>query len=305
MKKWELKILSMMQSLLDRFYYARRHCVASLAFITLRVYGKEIGYSDVKEGTLENRKPSLLSLEDAEGIDLLLDLSKDSLASAEKRRTVITDKSKVLLTLGSLLFGVIGVLLPKYLAFDALWLRCLSLLAIAILFNAIVLLLMFFDVGKEMEVSLTQEDIPLNQINLKKSLLNRNLKCVAVSENRTDYLVELFLAARFCFLSALTIVAGLVLTSVATSNPKEQSAHIIHELRTDPTLSNLLRGPRGDDGAKGDRGDQGIQGIQGLKGERGDDSNPSDVASLLILDARFRQMIDKAVEMRSKNPAIP
>ena len=305
MKKWELKILSMMQSLLDRFYYARRHCVASLAFITLRVYGKEIGYSDVKEGTLENRKPSLLSLEDAEGIDLLLDLSKDSLASAEKRRTVITDKSKVLLTLGSLLFGVIGVLLPKYLAFDALWLRCLSLLAIAILFNAIVLLLMFFDVGKEMEVSLTQEDIPLNQINLKKSLLNRNLKCVAVSENRTDYLVELFLAARFCFLSALTIVAGLVLTSVATSNPKEQSAHIIHELRTDPTLSNLLRGPRGDDGAKGDRGDQGIQGIQGLKGERGDDSNPSDVASVLILDARFRQMIDKAVEMRSKNPAIP
>jgi hypothetical protein len=246
-----------------------------------------------------------LSLEEAKDIDLLLDLSKDSLASADKRRTVITDKSKVLLTLGSLLFGVIGVLLPKYLAFDALWMRCLSVLAIAILFNAIVLLLMFFDVGTEMEVSLTQEDIPLNQINLKKSVLNRNLKCVAVSENRTDYLVELFLAARFCFLSALTIVAGLVLTSVATSNPKGQSAHIIHELRTDPTLSNLLRGPRGDDGAKGDRGDQGIQGIQGLKGERGDDSNPSDVASLLILDARFRQMIDKAVEMRSKNPAIP
>lgn len=305
MKKWKLKILSMPQSLLDRFYYARQHCIASLAFITLRVYGKEIGYGDVKKGTLENRKWSLLSLEDAGDIDLLLDLSKDSLASADKRRTVITDKSKVLLTLGSLLFGVIGVLLPKYLAFDALWMRCLSVLAIGILFNAIVLLLMFFDVGTEMDVLLTQEDIPLDKTNLKKSLLNQNLKCVDVSENRTDYLVELFLAARFCFLSALTIVAGLVLASVATSNPKEQSKHIIRELRNEPTLSSLLRGPKGDDGAKGDRGDQGIQGIQGLKGERGDDSNPSDVASVLILDARFRQMVDKAVEMQNRNPVIP
>jgi hypothetical protein len=305
MKKWKLNLLSMIQSLLDMFYYFRQHCIASLAFITLRVYGKEIGYSDVRKGTLENRKRSFLSLEDAGDIDLLLDLSKDSLASADKRRTVITDKSKVLLTLGSLLFGVIGVLLPKYLAFEALWMRCLSVLAIAILFNAIVLLLMFFDVGTEMEVSLNQEDIPLDQINLKKSLLNQNLKCVDVSENRTDYLVELFLAARFCFLSALTIVAGLVLASVATSNPKEQSKHIIRELRNEPMLSSLLRGPKGDDGAKGDRGDQGIQGIQGLKGERGDDSNPSDVASVLILDARFRQMIDKAVEMQNKNPAMP
>lgn len=58
-------------------------------------------------------------------------------------------------------------------------------------------------------------------------------------------------------------------------------------------------------GAKGDRGDQGIEGKQGLKGERGNDSNPSDVASALLLDAKFREMIDKAVESQNKTPSKP
>lgn len=305
MKQLIAKLSPGLQGLLDRFYYARRHCVMSLAFITLRIYGKEIRYCEVEAGTLESRKPTPLSLEDAQDIDLLLDASKESIANAESRRTVITDKCKTLLTLGSLLFGVIGLLLPKYLAFDSVWMRGLSALAIAILFNAIVLLLMFFDVGKEIVVALTQEDISLDEVNRKKSLLNQNLNCAAASENRTDFLVELYLAARFCFLSALTIVAGLVLTSVVMNSPRDQTEHIVRELRTDPTLTNLLRGPKGDNGAKGDRGDQGIEGKQGLKGERGNDSNPSDVASALLLDAKFREMIDKAVESQNKTPAKP
>jgi hypothetical protein len=294
-----------LQTFLDWCYYARRDFATSIAFITLRVYGREVEYSEVKAGTFDSRQHTPLSLEEAKDIDLLFDLSKEDLANAEKRRSVITDKCKTLLTLGSLLFGVIGLLLPKYLAFDSLWMRGLSALALAILFNAIVLLLMFFDVGKEMEVSLTQDEIPLDPPNLKKSLLNQNRKCVAASENRTDYLVELYLAARFCFLSALTIVAGLVLTSVVMNSPRDQTEHIVRELRTDPTLTNLLRGPKGDNGAKGDRGDQGIEGKQGLKGERGNNSHPNDVASALLLDAKFREMIDKAVESQNKAPAKP
>lgn len=302
MKKWGLKLYSVMQWLSDRFYHARQHCVTSLAFITLRICGKEIEYRQVKDGTIESRKPTPLSLENTKHIDLLLDSSKESLANAESRRTVITDKCKSLLTLGSLLFGVIGLLLPKHLAFDSLWMGGLSALAIALLFNAIVLLLMFFDVGKEMVVALTEDDISLDEVNLKNSLVNQRLTCAASSENRTDYLVELYLAARFCFLSALTIVAGLVLTSVVMNSPRDQTEHIVRELRTDSTLTNLLRGPKGDDGAKGDRGNQGIQGI---KGDRGNDSDPGAVASALLLDAKFREMIDKAVESQIKPPAKP
>lgn len=305
MKNWILKLLPRLQSFLDCFYYARRHCVTFLAFITLRIYGKEIRYCELEAGSLESRKFEPLSLEDAQGLDLLLSDSKDSLAKAEGRRTVITEKCKTLLTLGSLLFGVIGLLLPKYLAFDSVWMRGLSALAIALLFNAIVLLLIFFDVGTEIVVVITQEDISLDEVNQKKSLLNQNLNCAVALDNRSDFLVELYLGARFCFLSALTIVAGLVLTSVVMNSPRDQTEHIVRELRTNPTLTNLLRGSKGDNGAKGDRGDQGIEGKQGLKGERGNDSNPSDVASALLLDAKFREMIDKAVESRNKTPAKP
>jgi len=243
------------QAVLDEFYYARQHVVTALAYLTLRVYGKEIAYSDVKAGTFASRKPSPLSLDEVKDIDTLLEMSKVNLGNAEKRRNVVTDKCKTLLTLGSLLLGVVGLLLPKYLAFDSYWMRGLSIFAIGVLFNAIVILLMFFDVGQDMEVSLDQDDIPLDESNLKKSLLNRHLRCTAASENRTDYLVELYRAARFCFLSALTIIAGLVLSSLLMNSPADQTERIVREIRADPALTNLLRGPKGDEGQKGDRGE--------------------------------------------------
>lgn len=300
--------MAVVQPILDGFYYARQHVVTALAYLTLRIYGKEIAYSDVKAGTFASRKPSPMSLEDAKDVGTLLEMSRESCANAEKRRSVVTDKCKTLLTLGSLLLGVIGLLLPKYLAFDVWWMRWLSVLAIAILFNAVIVLLVFFDVGQDMEVSLGQDDIPLDETNLKKSLLNRHLKCCAASENRTDYLVDLYRAARFCFLSALTIVAGLVLTSLLTNSPADQAERIVREIRSDSTLTNLLRGPKGDVGAKGDQGGQGLTGNKGDKGDKGDrgsDSKVDDIVTRLLSDDRFRGAIEKAIEKQSKTTTKP
>jgi hypothetical protein len=296
---------AILQAVLDGFYYARQHLATFLAYLTLRMYGKEIAYSDVKAGTFASRNPSTLSLEDVRAIEILLDLSKDSVGIAEKRRGVVTEKCKTLLTLGSLLLGVVGLLLPKYLAFDAWWMRGLSVLAIAILFNAIVILLMFFDVGREMEVSLGQADTPLDETNLKKSLLNRYLQCCAVTENRTDYLVELYRAARFCFLSALTIVAGLVLTSLLMNSPADQAERIVREIRSDATLTNLLRGPKGDAGKYGDRGDPGFPGPKGDTGDRGADADVDAVVTRLLSDARLADSIGKAVSKQNKAAIQP
>lgn len=281
-----------LQDILDRCFYARQHIVTAIAFLTLRVYGKEIEYGDVREGTFKSRKPPSLSLEEAKDVETLLNMSREGLANAEKRRTVVTDKCKTLLTLGSLLLGVIGLLLPKYLAFDSALMRGLSVLAIASVFNAIVLLLMFFDVGQEMEMSLAQADIPLDSVNLKKSLLNNYLKCIAASENRTDYLVELYRAARFCFLSALTIIAGLVLASVIMNSPADHTERIVRELRSDSELTTLLHGPKG---LKGDRGE---------KGERGNDANTDDVTTQLLSDPRILDVIDRTIERQRKNATI-
>jgi hypothetical protein len=299
---------AILQAVLDGLFGIRQHIVTSLAYLTLRLYGKEVVYSDVKAGTFASRTPSPLSLESAKDIDTLLNMSKDSVANAEQRRGVVTDKCKTLLTLGSLLLGVVGLLLPKYLAFDSVWMRWLSVIAIAILFNAIIILLMFFDVGQDMIVSLGQDDIPLDDTNLKKSLLNRCLQCCAATENRTDYLVELYRSARFCLLSALTIIAGLVLTSLLMSSPSDQTERIVREMRSDPPLTNLLRGPKGDTGQKGDRGDRGATGFKGEngdKGDRGSDANEDDIVTRLLSDSRLRDAIEKTASKHSKNTAQP
>jgi hypothetical protein len=299
---------TVLQKLLDWCYYARQHTVAALAFLTLRLYGKEIAYSDVKAGTFASRNPSPLSLENAKDIDVLLAMAEKSVVNAERRRAVVTDKCKTLLTLGSLLLGVVGLLLPKYLAFDSAWMRGVSVIAIAFLFNAVVILLTFFDVGQDMEVALHQDDIPLDGNNLKKSLLNRHLRCCAASENRTDYMVELYRAARFCLLSALTIIAVVALASLVTTSPADQAERIVREIRSDPHLTNLLRGPQGDPGAKGDRGEQGQagpKGAQGDKGERGDDAKVDDIVNRIFSDSRLQAAIERAVAKQNVTPGKP
>lgn len=270
---------AILQHVLDWFHFARVFIVTSLAYLTLRLYGKEVTFSEVKLGTFASRRPSPLILDNVKDIDTLLEMSKEGVVNAEKRRTVVTDKCKTLLTLGSLLLGVIGLLLPKYLAFDALWMRGLSVFAIVIVFNAIVMLLMFFDVGQDMEVSLEQSDIPLDGADLKKSLLNDHVKCSAATENRTDYLVELYRAARFCLLSALTIIAGLVLLNQLTTDPKDQAERVVRELRSDSGLTNLLRGPKGDAGIP---------------------PSVNEIVTRLLSDARLRDAVEKAVEANMK-----
>jgi hypothetical protein len=300
--KWLCNVL---QWCLDCLHATRKHIVTTLAYLTLRAYGLKIAYGEVLAGTFDNRKPTPLDLENAQDLDTLLRLSGEAVENAGNRRAVVTDKCKTLLTLGSLLLATIGLFLPKYLAFDLIWLRALSGIAVAVLFNAVVILLIFFDVGQDMEVSLDETDIPLNESNLKKSLLNRRLQCYAAAENRTDYLVDLYRAARFCFLTSLSIVSVLVFTN-SISNPADQASRMVNELRSDPHLTNLLRGPKGDEGPRGDQGVEGGKGQKGDKGDKGDrgaDSNPDDVVNRLIIDERFRAIIEKALAPHNKtNP---
>ena len=118
----------------------------------------------------------------------------------------------------------------QYLAFEAIWMRALSVFAIAILFNAIIILLMFFDVGQEMEVGLEQADIALDDSNLKKESVESlfAVLCHVREPQRTTWSSFIERLA-FCFLSALTIVAGLVLTSLLTNSPADQTERVIRE----------------------------------------------------------------------------
>jgi len=166
-----------LQKALDRFHDFRKDAVIVLAYLTLRVFGKEPTYDEIKAGTYADRESAELNLGEAKDIDLILDTSKAILLDSEKRLAAVTDKCQTLLTFGSLLLGVVGLLLPKYLEFDSWWMRWLSFVAIAMLFDGIIILSMFFDVGKGMSVSLTKDDVPSDSHALKRSLANSYLRC--------------------------------------------------------------------------------------------------------------------------------
>ncbi len=289
---------SVIQWLLDIFYSIRRWLVTRLAFYSLRLYGLEgVTLSDVERGSYSHHQHQDRSLENSENLDDLRRSSRECLDNANARRRAITDKCKTLLTMSSLLLGLASLLLPKSFAFDFAWMRTIGFLAVLCLMNTVTLLLIFFDVGRDTEISIEQDDVDLDSNNFTKNLINLYLRCQIDMDNRTNYLVDLYKAARFFVLLSLTVFIGLFFINFVYISPKDQSERIVRQLRSDPVLIELLRGPKG---KKGDRGNQGLQGKIGLKGDsglNGQDAVFDDEKFIrrLLTDPRLMKKIGEAI----------
>jgi len=194
---------------------------------------------------------------------------------AESRRNVVTDKCKTLLTIVSLLLAIIGALLPKSFVFSELWIRLAFFAAILCLFWSVVLLLSYFRVGRDQQLSITQADVHLDSGNLKKSLINNYLSCEAATDNRTDFLTDIYKVAQGYF--SYAFFAIILLFSINYLFPSSDSdvKNIILQLRSNPDLFNLLQGPKGEPGAKGVPGPKGDPGRTGDKGDKGDPGPPT------------------------------
>lgn len=285
------------QRVLDGFHSLRTWLVTRLAYCSLRLYGLEdLTLDEVRSGSYSKQKHTDRKLEKAKELDSLVAASRECLDNANNRRSAITDKCKTLLTMSSVLLGLVGFLSPKALAFEDTWMRIVGFLAILALMNTITLLLVFFGVGRESEVSLEQEDVDLDSENFKKSLINVYLRCQIDMDNRTNYLVDLYRAARFFALLGLAVFVGLFSIGFLTTSPKDQTERIIRELRSDPSLIEMLRGPKGE---------KGEQGGVGEKGERGDDASVDEdkLVERLLNDPRFMRKVDEAA--RSREPPSP
>jgi len=279
---------------LDAFYWCRRGIAWLLAYCSLRAYGLEVSAKNVWHGTYSKRQHVDRNLEKAGDPPGLLATAKECLRNAQDRRSVVTDKCKTLLTVSSLLLALIGLFLPKSFAFDATWMRNIFFVAVAALLNTVTLLLVFFDVGKETEISLDQTDVELSSDDVKKNLINLHLKCQTDMENRTDYLVDLYKSARFFFLSAFTIVVLLFSVNFFSQSPTDETERIIERLRGEPKLIELLRGPKGEKGDKGGKGDRGEIGDTGAKGDRGEKGavDTDRVIQQLLSDPRLKKLIE-------------
>jgi len=284
-----------LQRLLDWFHYARKEWMCFLAYVSMRFYGIEPTLEDVREESYSHRQHSNRNLDQAKDLDGLLSMAKDCWKRAVDRRAAVTDKCKTLLTLSSLLLGIVGVLLPKQLTFDAHWMRLLVLVSILSLLNAVALLVVFFGIGREMVIALDQENVGLDTNDLKKSLINSYLACQVSMDGRTDYLVDLFKTARFFFLTAFSLLVLLVSVNFFTQSPTGEVEKTIAELRGSPELIELLRGPKGGPGEKGDTGSEGPQGEKGERGENGK-VDLSDIVDALVKDPRLEMLVKKAIE---------
>src|SRR5262249_15052201 len=160
----------------------------------------------------------------------------------------------------SFVLAISGLFLPKAIEFDAWWMRGLFLVAGILLLDAVILLLVYFGVGRDMMISLDQQDVELDEDNLKKSLINQYLNCQRDTDNRTDYLVNVYEASRFFALSAFFFMLVLVAVHyLSHASPAEterairpaETERVIQQLRSDPKLIEILRGPKGEKGERG------------------------------------------------------
>jgi hypothetical protein len=236
--------------------------------VSLRVYGiEDCTLADVLRGGYAKQKHTNLNLEGAHDLGVLLDESKVALDAANARRLLVTDKCKTLLTLSSFLVTAVGLLLPKSFDFGVLWMRIVCLVAVLLLLHAIVLLLVYLGVGWEQVTCVTQADVELSPDDLKKSLINEHLGCQVATDNRTDYLADIYKVARACFLCAFFLIVILFAANYFRNKDPVDDKRLIRELRSDPELLNLLKGPKGDSGAAGPKGERGPKGAPGPKGD--------------------------------------
>ncbi len=243
----------------------------------------------IDEGAYHTGQHEDRKLEDVDDTEIVLETAKECLENAQVRRFEITTKCKTLFTLSSLLLGLIGVLVPDWLQFGAMWMRIVCFVAILALINTIFLLLAFFDIGRETVISLDQSQVDLKSVNYKKCLINLYLRCQVATDNRTDYLVDLYKVARFFFLTAFTVVLLLFSINFLSSSPTNKTEKIIRTLRSDSQLLELLRGPKGQQGTQGRRGEKGHAGRDAVVDE-------SKLINRILDDPRLEQKLKKLTE---------
>jgi hypothetical protein len=270
----------MCQKLLDYFYYSRKYALDWITYFSIRFYGiEDRTFEEIINQTSNKAKYEDLVLDDKADVDLLLSIAKDSHKVANERRAVVTDKCKTLQALSAFLLTIIGVFLPKAFDFDSTCMRVIFYIAVLFLLNAVTLLLIYFAVGVEAIITVDQQKAKTDKDELKKWLINQYGRCTTATDNRTDYLVDIYKVSRFFFLFAFTLIILLFSISYFTRTSTTDIDKTIIQLRSDPKLIELLRGPKGETGSRGEKGDVGGKGDQGEHGEKGEKGDKGDNAS--------------------------
>ena len=260
----------MCQRAFDAFCRIRKLLMDRLAYASICLFGiEDCTLADVQRGGYKKKVFQPLNLNEAKEAGMLLEIAKESFEAERDRRSRVTDKCKTLQTVSAFLLGLLALFLPKAYEFKWLYMQILVAVAVLLLVNAVILIFVFLAVREETAITFYQEEVGLDETNLKKAMINSYGECAVAAENRTDYLVDVYQVSRFFFLFALTMIILLFGVSLFVSVSSTDVQKTIEQLRGDRTLINLLKGPPGDPGKDGKDGSPGKDGKDGAPGQMG------------------------------------
>lgn len=247
---------------------------SQIVWSLLRFCGIDLTPQEARQRRYENPEDTTnLEPQDIGDATTIEDLVKELFKNERDRREALDKKVSWLLTLSGILVPLSVNLVITSAGQLPLWFYFLALLFVTVpLLLSAVLLIEYFGVGNFSLPSIDEALLVTDSVDRKRIVLKSYLDATKFNGVTNHYLVDLYRAARRMFLAALTAIAvlGLVAICLLTwGNPARLEDRIIRNLRADPQMIELLRGPAGKTGPPGPRGERGDQGERGERGESG------------------------------------
>jgi hypothetical protein len=233
---------------------------SALFWIALWTCGIECSLDHVRKRRYE-RPLDLPDIDALTPSDTLKDVAGGEFANADARRRIVDDKARMLLTLVGLLIPVTATLASR------LDLPVLVLAPLACFLFAALILVGYLNIGAGMKPKLSPNEALLDEPRLKRQVVIDLLRSARVTEQSTDFLVDVYRASLRALLLGLVFVVAIA--AVAFLRPSDPTGRLIQQLRADPALTRELQGPQGVPGPRGAVGPTGSRGAQGPQGPQG------------------------------------
>jgi len=166
--------------------------------------------------------------------ETLMSAAEGELTNADARRGIVDDKARMLLTLVGLLIPVTATLASR------LELQALVLAPLACFLFAALVLVGYLGIGAGMKPKLMAEEALFEEADLKRQLIIDLLQSARVTEQETDFLVDVYRASLRALLFGLFLVVGIA--AFAYTRSPEPTARLIQQLRSDPALIREFEG---------------------------------------------------------------
>jgi hypothetical protein len=228
--------------------------------------------------------------------DLALEEARRATNSEEKRRQIIDEKSKILLTVGAFLFVANTALAAKSGS------KLLTALPLPFIFSSVFLTLMYFRTYTTKVVDPLAVDWSKSQTDLKLDIAQRQFDCAIYEAPINDLRIGVQRGARRALILAMVAMIPAFFSVFA---PAAECDQLYERFEKDAKLRELLRGSPGPIGERGLAGSRGAQGPPGPQGERGPQGFPGKQGPPGARGERGPQGPPGGAQMAPQSTAVP